>query len=51
VIGSNGVSYTPFDMTSRGLQQIARASISYLTTDAEIERLLSEIRALTKQAN
>ena len=46
VIGSNGVSYTPFDMTSRGLGQIARASISYLTTELEIEKLLNEIRAL-----
>ncbi|MCC8393510.1 aminotransferase class V-fold PLP-dependent enzyme [Paraburkholderia sp. MMS20-SJTR3] len=45
-IGSNGVAYTPFDMTSRGLTQIARASVSYLTTDAEIDRLLAGIRTL-----
>ncbi|OLL28093.1 class V aminotransferase [Burkholderia sp. SRS-W-2-2016] len=45
-IGSNGVAYTPFDMTSRGLTQIARASVSYLTTDTEIDRLLAGIRTL-----
>ncbi|NML32563.1 aminotransferase class V-fold PLP-dependent enzyme [Paraburkholderia antibiotica] len=45
-IGSNGVPYTPFDMTSRGLTQIARASVSYLTTDAEIDKLLAAIRTL-----
>lgn len=46
-IGSNGVAYTPFDMTSRGLSQIARASVSYLTTNAEIDKLLAGIRTLT----
>ncbi|MBB5463367.1 aminotransferase class V-fold PLP-dependent enzyme [Paraburkholderia sp. Cpub6] len=46
-IGSNGVAYTPFDMTSRGLTQIARASVSYLTTDAEVDKLLAGIRTLT----
>lgn len=45
-IGSNGVAYTPFDMQARGLEKIARASVSYLTTDAEIDRLLGGIRAL-----
>lgn len=45
-IGSNGVAYTPFDMTARGLAKIARASVSYLTTDAEIDGLLAAIRAL-----
>jgi selenocysteine lyase/cysteine desulfurase len=46
--GSNGVAYTPFDMTSRGLTQIARASVSYLTTNDEIEKLLAGIRTLTR---
>ncbi|MGF6541360.1 cysteine desulfurase/selenocysteine lyase [Paraburkholderia youngii] len=45
-IGSNGVGYTPFDMTIRGLTQIARASVSYLTTDAEVDKLLAGIRTL-----
>ncbi|RKE37596.1 selenocysteine lyase/cysteine desulfurase [Paraburkholderia sp. BL23I1N1] len=46
VIGSNGVSYTPLDMEPRGLKQIARASVSYLTTESEIDTLLDGIRAL-----
>ncbi len=46
VIGSNGVAYTPLDMEARGLGQIARASVSYLTTEREIDKLLSGIRAL-----
>lgn len=45
-IGSNGVGYTPLDMEARGLKQIARASVSYLTTEPEIDRLLDAIRAL-----
>ncbi|MFM0056869.1 aminotransferase class V-fold PLP-dependent enzyme [Paraburkholderia phytofirmans] len=45
-IGSNGVAYTPMDMTFRGLEQIARASVSYLTTESEIDKLLEGIRAL-----
>ena len=47
-IGSNGVSYTPLDMQARGLTQIARASVSYLTSDAEIDRLLEGLRALAR---
>ncbi|MBC8747269.1 MULTISPECIES: aminotransferase class V-fold PLP-dependent enzyme [Paraburkholderia] len=47
-IGSNGVAYTPFDMTSRGLTQIARASVSYLTTNAEVDKLLAGIRTLMR---
>jgi selenocysteine lyase/cysteine desulfurase len=47
-IGRNGVGYTPLDMASRGLEQIARASVSYLTTDFEIGNLLEGIRALAQ---
>ncbi|WP_144148351.1 aminotransferase class V-fold PLP-dependent enzyme [Paraburkholderia sp. BCC1884] len=47
-IGSNGTPYTPLDMEARGLQQIARASVSYLTTEPEIDRLLTGIRALVR---
>lgn len=46
-IGANGVAYTPFDMQARGLTTVARASVSYLTTDAEIDRLVSALRALS----
>jgi cysteine desulfurase/selenocysteine lyase len=49
VIGSNGVAYTPLDMESRGLNQIARASVSYLTTESEIDKLLDGVRGLASQ--
>lgn len=49
VIGSNGVPYTPLDMNARGLTQIARASVSYLTRDDEIDRLLDALRTLARQ--
>lgn len=45
-ISSNGPAYTPLDMRARGLADIARASVSYLTTDAEIDRLVEAIRRL-----
>ncbi|MFC4278298.1 aminotransferase class V-fold PLP-dependent enzyme [Achromobacter aloeverae] len=45
-IVSNGVAYTPLDMAARGLTQVARASVSYLTADHEIEQLLDGVRAL-----
>lgn len=45
-IGANGVPYTPFDMTARGLTTIARASLSYLTNADEIEKLGREVEAL-----
>lgn len=38
-IGANGLAYTPLDMSARGLTEIARASVSYLNTEAEIDRL------------
>lgn len=44
-IGANGIGYTPLDMAARGLIQVARASVSYLTTDAEMDKLLDRIRA------
>ena len=49
IIGSNGVPYTPLDMNARGLTQIARASVSYLTRDDEIDRLLDALRKLARQ--
>ena len=45
-IGSNGVPYTPLDMQARGLDRIARASVSYLTSGDEIDRLLEALRKL-----
>jgi len=45
-IGSNGVPYTPLDMQARGLDRVARASVSYLTSANEIDRLLDALRKL-----
>jgi cysteine desulfurase / selenocysteine lyase len=45
-IGANGVAYTPLDMRARGLDMIARMSVSYLTTEDEIERALAAVREL-----
>ncbi len=47
-IGSNGAGYTPLDMNARGLSQVARASVSYLTTEAETAKLLDRLRALAR---
>jgi selenocysteine lyase/cysteine desulfurase len=46
-IGISGVPYTPLDMRARGLDWVARASVSYLTTEAEIDLLVGAIRTLT----
>ncbi|WP_251863187.1 aminotransferase class V-fold PLP-dependent enzyme [Achromobacter sp. Marseille-Q4962] len=48
-IGSNGVPYTPLDMRARGLSQIARASVSYLTTSVEMDRLAQALRAAARR--
>jgi len=50
-VGANGPAYTPFDMAARGLAGIVRASVSYLTSEQDIRRLLLGIRdiaALTR---
>jgi cysteine desulfurase / selenocysteine lyase len=47
-IGISGVAYTPLDMRARGLDQVARASVSYLTTDAEIAMLADALRAVVR---
>ncbi|WP_172327135.1 aminotransferase class V-fold PLP-dependent enzyme [Mangrovicoccus sp. HB161399] len=44
-IGVNGTAYTPLDMAARGIGQIARASVSYLTTEREIDVLCSAVAA------
>ena len=46
VVGANGISYTPFDMSARGLTGIVRASISHLNTEDEIDRLVAAVAAL-----
>ena len=42
-IGANGVAYTPLDMQARGLNSIARISVSPLNTDDEIELLVKAL--------
>lgn len=45
-IGANGVAYTPLDMQARGIDSIARISVSPLNNDHDIERLLAALREL-----
>jgi cysteine desulfurase / selenocysteine lyase len=45
-IGANGIAYTPLDMRARGLTAIARASVSYFTSDDEIDHLVNSLRGL-----
>jgi selenocysteine lyase/cysteine desulfurase len=45
-IGVSGIAYTPLDMRARGLSQLARASVSYLTSESEINHLADTLRAL-----
>ncbi|AME27150.1 MULTISPECIES: aminotransferase class V-fold PLP-dependent enzyme [Burkholderiaceae] len=47
-IGTSGIAYTPFDMQARGLSEVARASVSYLTTESEIDRLVDTLRDLLR---
>ncbi|WP_042775144.1 aminotransferase class V-fold PLP-dependent enzyme [Sinorhizobium fredii] len=49
-IGANGVPYTPLDMSARGLDQIARASVSYLNTLPEIDRLSEAVADIARRA-
>jgi len=45
-IGANGVPYTPLDMQARGLQSVARISVSYLNTPEDIGCLTAALREL-----
>lgn len=45
-LGFNGRAYTPFDMDARGLTEVLRASVSYLTTEAELDRFLAALSGL-----
>ena len=48
-ITANGVPYTPLDMQARGLDSVARASVSYLTSGAEIDRLVAAVAQLARR--
>ncbi|PVE23816.1 aminotransferase [Microvirga sp. KLBC 81] len=45
-VAAIAAAYTPLDMAARGLTEIVRASVSYFTTEEEIERLVKAIAAL-----
>jgi len=49
-IGANGIPYTPLDMTARGLNQIARASVSYINTVQEIALLSDAVAEVARRA-
>lgn len=49
-IGANGVPYTPLDMAARGLDQIARASVSHLNTMSEIALLSEAVADIARSA-
>lgn len=45
-LGFNGRAYTPLDMDARGLTEVLRAGVSYLTTEAELDRFVAALAAL-----
>lgn len=47
-VGANGPAYTPFDMEARGLAGIVRASVSYLTSEQDMERLLAVVHDIAR---
>jgi len=49
-IGANGVPYTPLDMTARRLDQIARASVSYLNSSSEVALLSEAVAEIAARA-
>lgn len=46
-VGANGVAYTPYDMTARGLTEIIRASVSYYNTESEIDHLVAAVHEIS----
>lgn len=49
-IGANGVAYTPLDMKARGLHSVARASLSYLNDEEDLERFVEVLRHVPVRA-
>jgi selenocysteine lyase/cysteine desulfurase len=46
-VAATAAAYTPLDMAARGLNEIIRASVTYFTTEAEIDHLADAVAALT----
>ncbi len=49
-VGVNGLAYTPLDMQARGLTDIVRASVSYFTTEEELDTLVDALAQILAQA-
>ena len=49
-VGANGVPYTPLDMTARKLTAIIRASVTYINTEEEIERVAVAVARIARGA-
>lgn len=47
-VAAVGPGYAPLDSAARGLGEVVRASVSHLTTEAEIDRLVSGLRAVAR---
>jgi selenocysteine lyase/cysteine desulfurase len=47
-VGANGHAYTPFDMEARARAGRVRPSVSYLTSEQEIERLLAAVHGIAR---
>jgi selenocysteine lyase/cysteine desulfurase len=44
------VSYTPYDMTERGLDHVVRASVSYFNTEHEIAQLADAVDQVARSS-
>ena len=45
-VTTSSVASTRFDMESRGLENVVRSSVHYLTTDEEIDQLVTALAAM-----
>ncbi len=50
-VGVNGMAYTPLDMLARGLTDIVRASVSYFTTEDELDKLVDALAQIPLRAH
>lgn len=46
-VSANGVPFTPLDMQARGLDSVVRASVSYLNTTEDVDKLVAALERLT----